>query len=242
MTRAGAAGSVPRRTSSSRSSEAGGIAVLARVGSPDEGLPFEQDRLAAAEGRSLGFADGLEPGAANLVFPVPQALLEPDEPALDPEARPVERRLGVEAVVDEPRDELHVRLGLDEAAHHAERPEQRAVTEQHAGDDRVVWAPARIDLAGDREAGAAVLEDDAGAGRDDEGAEALVEALDQRDGVAVAVDRAQVDGAGRRLGDGARGLRRPAVEIVGADRAAFEQPEALQGDDALRRRRQLHHL
>ena len=49
----------------------------------------------------------------------------------------------------------------------------------------------------EREAVPAVLQRDAGAGRDDERAEAVVHALDQRAGVAVLVDRAQVDRAAR---------------------------------------------
>ena len=51
----------------------------------------------------------------------PEALLEEHAFAVDAKARPVERRLRVEAVVDERGHELEVRLGLDEPAHHTER-------------------------------------------------------------------------------------------------------------------------
>ena len=61
------------------------------------------------------------PCSLELLRAVPQPLLQPDDVAVDEEARAVERRLWVEAVVHERRDELHVRLGLDVAAHHAER-------------------------------------------------------------------------------------------------------------------------
>ena len=64
------------------------------------------------------------PEPLELVRALPEALLERERVALDPEARPVERRLRVEPVVDERRHELHVRLRLDEAAHDAERAEQ----------------------------------------------------------------------------------------------------------------------
>ena len=65
----------------------------------------------------------------------------------------------------------------------------------------IVWygPPAGLDRARDGEARAAVLEHDAGPRRDDARAEALVEALDERDGHAVAVDGAEVDGAAGRL-------------------------------------------
>src|SRR5262249_51745422 len=125
----------------------------------------------------------------------PEPFLEEDDAVLDPESRPVERRLRVEAIVDQRGDELHVRLRLDEAAHHAERAEELSVPEQHAGDDRVVRTLARLDAPLDGEAAAAVLEQDAGARSDEPGAEAPVQALDERDGRPVAVDRAQVDGA-----------------------------------------------
>ena len=49
----------------------------------------------------------------------------------------------------------------------------------------------------EREAVPAVLQRDAGAGRDDERAEAVVDALDQRARVALLVHRAQVDRAAR---------------------------------------------
>ena len=52
----------------------------------------------------------------------------------------------------------------------------------------------------DREARAAVLEDDAGSRGDDPRAEPLEEALDERDGHPLAVDRAEVDGPAGRLG------------------------------------------
>ncbi len=85
-------------------------------------------------------AHGRDARSLELVGAVPEPLLQPDDVAVDEEARAVERGLGVETVVHEARDELHVRLGLDVAAHHAERATQAAVAEQHARDDRVVWA------------------------------------------------------------------------------------------------------
>src|SRR5438128_435733 len=79
-------------------------------------------------------------------------------------------------------------------------------------------AAAGLDVAPDREAGAAVLEHDAGPRRDEPGAEAAVEALDPRDGGAVAVDRTEVHSAGGRLGRERRPLAPPSFEVLG-----FEQ-------------------
>ena len=62
----------------------------------------------------------------------------------------------------------------------------------------------------EREAGAAVLQDDAGAGRDDAASRSVVDALDQRAGIALLVHRAQVDRAAalQRPGRGRAGARR----------------------------------
>ena len=49
----------------------------------------------------------------------------------------VERSLRIVAVVDDAADDLKMPLRLHRPAHHAERPEQSAVLEQHPGDDRV---------------------------------------------------------------------------------------------------------
>src|SRR5947207_9361652 len=111
-----------------------------------------------------------------------------------------------------------MRLRLDEAAHDPERPEQAPVAEEHARNGGVVWAAARYDRSRDREGGAAVLEDDAGSGRDDPGSEALVQALDEGHGHAVAVDRAEVDGAARGLGDRCRPRTR--IQIRPCDQLA----------------------
>ena len=130
----------------------------------------------------------------------------------------------------------------------------------------------RLHPPGHGEAGTAILEHDAGPGRNHAGAEAVVEALDERHGHAVAVDCAQVDRAGPRLGYGKRRggaalLEEGGIEQLGdvgavphAGQAVlerelrrdhsrreigaepFEQAQRLERDDALRGRRQLEHL
>ena len=87
----------------------------------------------------------LQAGALELLRAFPQPFLEADGVGLDAEARAVERRLRIEAVVDDGADELDVRLGLDEAPHDPERPGQCPVAQQHPGDDRVVRAAPRLD-------------------------------------------------------------------------------------------------
>src|SRR5439155_5006235 len=141
-----------------------GIAALPRIRAADEGVALDEDRLATAEAVRLCLAHRPIAERLEVGVPFPQALLEAHHVAVDAEARAVEGGLGVEPVVDERRDELHVRLGLDEAAHHAEGPEQRSVAEEHARDDRVVGTTPWLDGTADGEAGAAVLQDDAGAG------------------------------------------------------------------------------
>ena len=96
-------------------------------------------------------------------------------------------------------------------------PSERAVAQQHPGDDRVVRPPPGLDRARDGEAGAAVLEHDARARRDEARAEAHVVRLDERDGHAVAVDGAEVDGAAGRLGDGGARLRRRRSRYAGVE-------------------------
>ena len=145
----------------SRRSEPCGVSVLARVGAADEDVARDEHRLARAEPADVRVAERLvaEPLQVGLVFPEP--LLEPDQLSVDSEPRPVERGLRIEGVVDEPGDELHVRLRLDVAADDPERAEQAAVPEEHPRDDRVVGPPAGLDGAAERKARAAVLEDDA---------------------------------------------------------------------------------
>ena len=67
-------------------------------------------------------------------------------------------------MVDETEHDLHVPLRLHRAAHHAERPEQRATLQKHAGDDRVERPLARREPVGVAivldEAGRAILEGD----------------------------------------------------------------------------------
>ncbi len=106
-----------------------------------------------------------------------------------------------------------MRLRLDEAAHVPERPEQRPVAPQHPRDDRVVGPPARLDAPVDGEARAAVLQRDARARRDDERAEALVEALDEGDGHPVGVDHAEVGRAARELARRAGRLAAAALQV-----------------------------
>src|SRR5256714_9723028 len=103
-------------------SEAEGDAVLARVAAAGEPVAGDEDRLAAAEVADVGLgahgeAGGREGGGV-------EARLDRQRVAVDAEARAVERGLRVEALVDQPADELQVRLSLDEAAHDPEGPEQ----------------------------------------------------------------------------------------------------------------------
>ena len=92
----------------------------------------------------------------------------------------------------------------------------------------IVWYGrlAGRDRALDREAGAAVLEDHPGPGRVDARTERLVEALDERHGHPLAVDRAEVDGAAGRLAHVAGDVAAALVEVGGIDQAAHVRPVA----------------
>jgi len=189
----------------------------------------------------------------------------------NPEAGAFDRGLGIEALVDEPRNELDVALRLHERAHDAEGPEEAPIPEEQARDDRVERSAPGLDATGHVEAGAAVLEDDPRTGRYHLRAEVVVKALDEGDGHAVLVHDAEVDRAAERLGDSGDRLPTAALEertleegrhvgtvsdvrqSVGESQAhaldlicegrlaEVEQPEPLEGCDALRRRRELEH-
>src|SRR5581483_11466746 len=251
LVKAGAHARAVREAGPRRASDAGRVAVLAGIGAADERVALEEDRLAATEAERLRLAHRPVAEALEVEVALPQPLLEPDDVAVDAEAGAVERGLRVEAVVDERRDELHVRLRLDEAAHDAERAVEAPVAEEHPRDDRVVRAAARLDRARDGDAGA----------------ERLEQALDEGGGHALLVDRAQVDGAAGRLADGPLLPVPPPLEVPGLDQVrhvrpvphpcetvlegelgaadaareargrALEQTERLERDDSLRRRR-----
>src|SRR5436190_11915023 len=167
--------------------------VLARVAAADERVARHEDRLPAAELAEVALGAHLQAGGREGGRLQPG--LDQQPVAVDAKARLVQRGLRVGAVVDDRADELQVRLGLDEAAHDPEGPEERAVAREQAGDDRVVRPRAGDDLARHGEARAAVVQDDPGARRDNARAEAHEQALDERDRHAVGVDHAEVDGA-----------------------------------------------
>ena len=94
-------------------------------------------------------------------------------------------------------DDLGVRLGLVVAAHHAERHIRLAVFHDHRGHQRVQRPLVRTDLVGmarrQVEAGAAIVQRDAGFARDESRAEAAEQRLDERHDVALAVSRGHVN-------------------------------------------------
>ena len=113
-----------------------------------------------------------------------------------------------------------MRLGLDEPAHQAERPDQLAAAGQHPRDQRVVRARAADDRALHREPGGAVVQDDPARPRDHARPERLVQALEQRHRHPVAIDRAHADGSPGRLGDGAGKRRPPRGHVLGRQQMA----------------------
>ena len=105
--------------------------------------------------------------------------------------------LHVHAEVHHVDHDLHVRLGLIVTAHHAERHERLAVLHDERRHERVKRPLAggeavRVALS-KRETAAAVVQHDAGAGRDDSGAEIGEQRVDERDGVPLSVGGGQID-------------------------------------------------
>ena len=146
---------------------------------------------------------------------------QPSKRALG-EAAGLERLLDGEAVVDDVRHELRVRLALVPAAHDAEA--DLVVALLHEGrDDGVQRALARRQrvrlVLAQREQAAAVLQHEAGARRHQSRAEAAVVALDERHDVAVLVDDRHVDRVvALRVGDAGQPIRQHlARRLVGND-------------------------
>src|SRR5215213_4528785 len=76
-------------------------AVLARVGAAEDAAVADVDGLAAAERWAARLLDHGQPGLPQPVGPLPQRFLQQDGVAVDAVARPVQRRLRVEALVDQ---------------------------------------------------------------------------------------------------------------------------------------------
>ena len=152
-----------------RALEPGGVAVLARVGAADAApSSSHEDRLAAAE------------AVTSLLVERPRGRARSSSPARS--QRPSSRRTASPST--RKRGRSSAACGSSPSSTSAETswrcacawmkppmtpngPEQPAVAEEHPGDDRVVGPAAGLDAPGDREAGAAVLEDDARPRRDD---------------------------------------------------------------------------
>src|SRR3954470_14971908 len=176
-------------------------AVFAGLAAADEHVVAHEHGLPAAEPDRVGVADGAMAAPRERGGEAVERFLEGELPlaataGVESPARLIERGLGIEAAIDEVGDDLQMALGLHVSPHDAERPEQRAIAQQQDRDDRVVRALARREPVGmavlEREAVPAVVQRDARPGRDHERPERVVDALDQRAGIALLVDRAQV--------------------------------------------------
>ena len=126
---------------------------------------MDEHDLADAEVVRRGVDDGVVADAAARSARSARPGSRDAPAARGPESRRVEGALRVEAVVHEPAHDLHVRLRLHRAAHHAERAEQPSLLQQQPGDDRVDRPPPRpargsSGVPVDAEAGGAVLEHD----------------------------------------------------------------------------------
>ena len=126
----------------------------------------------------------------------------------------VQRGLRVQMKVDRVHDHLYVALWLHEAAHHAKRPDRRAIARQKARNNGVVRALARCDAVGvigaERKIMPAIVQPDAGAGHHHAAAKTHVIALNERHHVTLGVRCAQVHGAARWW----RAGKRPACAVT----------------------------
>ena len=100
--------------------------------------------------------------------------------------------MNVHPEVDDVGNELGVGLSLVPGTHDAETHPQVPLLHE-ARNDRMKRTLARCEDVGvlvvEREEGAAILQREAGAGRDQPAAESLVDALNQRHDVAFTIDR-----------------------------------------------------
>ena len=137
------------------------------------------------------------------------------------DARRVDRLLQVQAAIDQVDQHLRVPLRLDVAAHHAVGHQQPAVLEHHRRNQRVERPLAGLEAVRvawlEREAGAAIVQHDAGVAGDDAGAERVEDAVDERHGVAVLVDDREIGRVAAHL-DVAVGRR--IDRLVGIDQRA----------------------
>src|SRR5207302_7214695 len=104
------------RRAGARRSVAVRVAVHPRVGAAEQDVALDDDGLAGAELDPVVVADDVEAEPVELTGMLPEPALEIDASSLDAEAGLVQRLLGVDAVVDERRDELDVPLRLHDAA------------------------------------------------------------------------------------------------------------------------------
>ena len=159
----------------------------------------------------------LEAEVGELAGAVPQRLLEAERATVDAEATAVERGLGIPRAaraLHQRAEELHVGLGLDEAAHEAEGADQLAVARQHSRNQRVVGTRAADDFSVHVEACTPVVQDDAGVAGHDARAERLVEALQERYRHTVAVNDARAHGSPGGLGDRGGWLSAPGPYVL----------------------------
>ena len=174
-------------------------------GSVAPALARAQDHLPAAVLAARENADLVSAAAQRVHDRVGEGRLHVKaQPVRPAEARRVQRGLGVVPLVEQVDEHLHVRLGLHVTAHDAERAQGLAVPRQEPGNDGVVRVLARRDdvgvALGKGEARAAVLQADARARHEHAGPEALVEALDHGDAVALSIGGAEVDRVPARRG------------------------------------------
>src|SRR6266436_4157115 len=173
-------------------------AVLAGLGAADQytALVIDPDRLAASErhllDRDLMTAIGEILGDRRRYRTLDlQLTLQRQDPRL------LGSLLGVHAPIQHAVQEMSVPDRLILPAHDAERHYRAAVLDEHPGDDRVERPLARrngVGMAGDRaKAGPAIVQQHAAVRRQDAGPEAREERVDERAGVPVAVDDAEID-------------------------------------------------
>src|SRR5205814_1752360 len=113
------------------------------------------------------------------------------------DARLLGRLLRVHATIEQPVNEMRMADRLIVPAHDPEWHYRTTVLDQHARDDRVERPFARrnrVGMAWDRaEPGAAVVQQDAALRRQDPGAKGREQRVDEGAGVALAINRAEID-------------------------------------------------
>ena len=213
-------------------SDPAGVAVLARVGAADQRVARDEDRLAAAEAvRSRSRARSCSRGAGGRARG-PRAPPRGARAPVDPEAGRSSAACGSRPSSTSAETSCMCACAWMKPPMTPNGPSSSAVAEEHPRDDRVVRPPAGLHA---RRRPRSTRRGSAGRRRSRarrRPSRSLVQALDERDGHAVLVDRAEVDRAARGLGARPRRPARRASRYAGVISSETSAPSRTRASES----------